>query len=521
MEMMWFLLFILSLLFTLLFKSLLFSSKPSTKLDGTILPPGPTSIPIIGNFIWLYKLASGIEPILVDLHAKYGPVVSLPIPFSPHPAIFINDHSLAHQTLVQNGAVCADRPPPQPITKLITNNNRVIFSSGYGPTWRLLRRNLMSEVLNPSRLKSYASSRKWALDILTNRLDQSVSSNGPVVEVLEHFRISITSLFVYMTFGVKVEDEAKMKEIIDVQRRFIFGLVRGFQTLNLGPRWLNKILFRKGWNQFYEIRKQQKDILLPFIKARKKVKQERVDENNDDFMIAYVDTLMDLEDPLENRAFNEGELVDQCSEVLNSGTDTMSVTLQWTMANVVKYPRVQNRLVEEITEVVGVGNEEMKQEDLQKMHYLKAVVMEALRLHPPGHFVVPHSLTEDIVLDGRYMLPKNCTVNFMVAEMGRDPSVWDEPTEFKPERFLSDGDNVQCDITGSKEIKMIPFGAGRRICPGWGLSMLLLEYLVANLIWKYEWKAVNEVGVDLTEKQEATWVMKNPLQAHISPRLNK
>lgn len=272
MEMMWFLIFILPLLITFLFKSLLFPSKPSTgKLKGTILPPGPTAIPIIGNFIWLFKLASGIEPILVDLHAKYGPVVSLPIPFSSHPAVFINDHSLAHQALVQNGAVCADRPPPQPITKLITSNNRVIFSSGYGPTWRLLRRNLMSEILNPSRVKSYAGSRKWALDILTNRLDQSISSNGPVVAVLDHFRISITSLFVYMVFGEKVEDEAKMKEIVDVQRRFIFGLVRGFMTLNLGPRWLNKILFRKGWNQFYEIRKQQKDILLPFIRARKKV----------------------------------------------------------------------------------------------------------------------------------------------------------------------------------------------------------------------------------------------------------
>ncbi|PRQ50517.1 putative cytochrome P450 [Rosa chinensis] len=521
--MMWFLIFILSLFIAFLLKSLLFLSKPSAKLDGTILPPGPTSIPIIGNFIWLFKLTSRIEPILLDLHAKYGPIVSLPIPFSSHPAIFINDHSLAHQVLVQNGAVCSDRPPPQPITKLITSDNRVIFSSGYGPTWRLLRRNLMSEVLNPSRLKSYASSRKWALDILTNRLDQSVWSNGPVVEVLDHFRFSITSLFVDMVFGEKVEDEAKMKEIADVQRRFMFGLVRGFQTLNLGPRWLNKILFRKGWNQFNEIRQQQKHLLLPFIRARKKVvvKQEMVDKNSDEFTIAYVDTLMDLEDPREKRAFNEEELMHQCSEILNSGTDTMSITLQWTMANVVKYPRVQKRLVEDIKKVVGVEKLELKDEDLQKMHYLKAVVMEALRLHPPGHYVVPHTVTEDIILAGRYTLPKNCTVNFMVAEIGRDSSVWDEPMEFKPERFMKDGGNVQCDITGSKEIMMIPFGAGRRICPGLGLSMLLLEYLVANLVWKYEWEAVDGVGVDLTERQEATWVMKNPLQAQISPRLNK
>ncbi|PRQ50504.1 putative cytochrome P450 [Rosa chinensis] len=208
---------------------------------------------------------------------------------------------------------------------------------------------------------------------------------------------------------------------------------------------------------------------------------------------------MDLEDPREKRAFNEEELMHQCSEILNSGTDTMNIILQWTMANVVKYPRVQKRLVEDIKKVqleVGFASqsrsEKKKQEGkklilhfqaswarkknfalgikklrtgrVQKMHYLKAVMMEALRLHPPGHYVVPHTVTEDIVLAGRYTLPKNCTVNFMVAEIGRDSSVWDEPMEFKPERFMKDGGNVQCDITGSKEIMMIPFGAGRRIC---------------------------------------------------------
>ncbi|CAN1217705.1 Cytochrome P450 89A9 [Linum perenne] len=98
----------------------------------------------------------------------------------------------------------------------------------------------------------------------------------------------------------------------------------------------------------------------------------------------------------------------------------------------------------------------------------------------------------------------------MVAEMGRDPKVWEDPMSFKPERFV--------DIKGIKEIKMMPFGAGRRICPGYGLALLHLEYFVANLVWSFDWKAVEGDEVDLSEKQEFTVVMKNPLQANVSPR---
>nr|POF27492.1 cytochrome p450 89a9 [Quercus suber] len=106
----------------------------------------------------------------------------------------------------------------------------------------------------------------------------------------------------------------------------------------------------------------------------------------------------------------------------------------------------------------------------------------------------------------------------MVAEMGWDSRVWEDPMEFKPERFLS-GDDGVFDITGSREIKMMPFGAGRRICPASGLAILHLEYFVANLVLNFEWKAVDGNEVDLSEKLEFTMVMTNPLKAHLSPRL--
>ncbi|WRX24422.1 Cytochrome P450 - like 10 [Theobroma cacao] len=162
----------------------------------------------------------------------------------------------------------------------------------------------------------------------------------------------------------------------------------------------------------------------------------------------------------------------------------------------------------EIKGVVRDGEEEVKEDDLQKMPYLKAVILEGLRRHPPGHFVLPHSVREDTVLGG-FSVPKNATINFMIAEMGWDPKIWEDPMSFKPERFLSSGNKSGevFDITGTREIKMMPFGVGRRICPGLGLAMLHLEYFVANLVWNLEWKAMDGDEVSLEEKQEFTIYM--------------
>ncbi|KAK4734848.1 hypothetical protein R3W88_009109 [Solanum pinnatisectum] len=154
------------------------------------------------------------------------------------------------------------------------------------------------------------------------------------------------------------------------------------------------------------------------------------------------------------------------------------------------------------------------------MVYLKAVILEGLRRHPPGHFVLPHTVTEEVELNG-YVIPKDATINFMVGEMSLDPNVWEDPMEFKPERFLVKGSDKEAgfDITGSREIKMMPFGAGRTICPAYAVAMLHLEYFVASLIWHFRWDPVEGDDVDLSEMRELTIVMKNPLRARICPRV--
>jgi cytochrome P450 family 89 subfamily A len=140
------------------------------------------------------------------------------------------------------------------------------------------------------------------------------------------------------------------------------------------------------------------------------------------------------------------------------------------------------------------------------MPYLKAAILEGLRKHPPGHFVLPHKAKEDMDVGG-YLIPKGATVNFMVAEMGRDEEEWRRAMEFTPERFLEG-----FDMNGTRGIRMMPFGVGRRICAGFSIAMLHLEYFVANMVKEFKWREAPGQEVSFEEKREFTTVMKTPLR---------
>ena len=329
---------------------------------------------------------------------------------------------------------------------------------------------------------------------------------------MDHFHYAMFNLLVSMCFGENLE-ENQIREIETIQRKLILGF-RRFNSLNLFPR-LGKMLFQKRWEELINFRKDQAAIFLPHIRARQQLKLET--QNNSSS--SYVDSLLDLQLPEEKRKLEESGIVTLSSEFLSGGTDTTATSLQWIMANLVKAPQIQAKLFHEIKHVIGKEKENVEEEDLDKIPYLKAVILEGLRRHPPGHFVLPHAVTEDITLEG-YVIPKKGSVNFMVSHMNWNPKIWEDPMEFRPERFLMNNNNGEAfDITGSREIKMMPFGAGRRICPGYGLALLHLEYFVANLVWNFEWKAVEGDEVDLSEKLELTTVMKNPLQVLIYSRM--
>ncbi|KAJ9162702.1 hypothetical protein P3X46_022458 [Hevea brasiliensis] len=501
---------------------LLFSSSSSKPTNKNLnLPPGPTRISLIATFIFRRKSFFELGPFISNLRQKYGPLITVHV--GSQPTIYITNNSLARQALVQNGAVFADRPIS--INKLIisSNSSKVISKSPYGPTWRALRRNLTAGVLNPSQLRSFSLVRKRVLNNLIDALKHD-SKGEKAVFVEEHFRHAIFSMLFLLCFGDNVEDK-QIREIEAAQQRHFKNFQYRLRPFIIFPK-LGKFLFRKQWKEIIGIATRYDDAIVALIRSRKKItEQEKDTSRKDQGGVFYVDTLLNFQDPEEEENLKELEIVGLCKEFVGAGTDSTKTALQWIMANVVKYPAIQAKILEDIRE--GIGDDQrkfIKEDDLQKMPYIKAVVLEGLRRHPPGYTpLTPRAVTEDVELGG-YIVPKGTAVNFLITDMGRDPNVWENPMEFKPERFLKNSDDDHehhqegFDVTGSREIKMVPFGAGRRICPGNGFAMLHMEYLVANLVWHFEWKPADGEDVDLTEKFDLTISMKNPLRVHLSPR---
>ncbi|XP_042481058.1 cytochrome P450 89A2-like [Macadamia integrifolia] len=481
------------------------SKSKKTKLP---LPPGPPSLPIVGSIFLLKRLLIDAESLLLDLSYKYGPIITIRI--GSILEVFISSHSLTHQALIQNGTAFNYRPGAVTPGCLLDNTHPDIGSSS-GTRWRFLRRNLTSELLIPSRYKCFGCARRRFLETIDSLLKYHVESGEPV-QVVHPFRYAMFSLLLFMCFGEKL-DEKVIKDIVEMERNVLANF-RRFSVFQAFPTF-GKFIFRNRWLQLIDMRHRQKSALLPLIKSRRERKEKIKQQNQDENIVSYIDSLFDLEfKDGGGRKISDEEIVTLICEVMDAGSDTTSTVFEWIMAHLVKDQTIQEKLYSEIQEVVG-SEEEIKEDDLQKMPYLKAVVLEGLRIHPPSHFVLPHTVEEDVVLNG-YVIPKKTIVNFMVAGMGRDPQVWKDPMEFKPERHLGEGEVV--DITGSKEIKMMPFSVGRRICPGLGLGTLHLEYFLANLIRNYNWMAVDEQDVDMSEKQEFTRVMKTPLQAHVFQR---
>jgi cytochrome P450 len=473
-------------------------------------------VPLFGNLLWLRHSAADVEPLLLRLFRRYGPVVTLRI--GSRLTIFVADRRLAHAALVGAGAALADRPRAATSSLLGVTDN-IITRANYGAVWRLLRRNLVSETLHPSRVRLFAPARAWVRRVLVEKLREAGHDGAPR-DVMGAFQYTMFCLLVLMCFGERL-DEPAVRAIEDAERAWLLYISRKLSVFFFLPA-VTKHLFRGRLRNAHALRRRQTELFVPLINARREykrlAKEGRPPTRETTFQHSYVDTLLDITLPEEgSRPLTDDEIVALCSEFLNAGTDTTSTGLQWIMAELVKNPAVQEKLYDEIKATCGDGEGEVAEEVLHRMPYLKAVILEGLRKHPPGHFVLPHKAAEDMDVGG-YLIPKGATVNFMVAEMGRDEEEWERPMEFVPERFLQGGDGVGVDMTGTKGIRMMPFGVGRRICAGLSIAMLHLEYFVANMVKEFEWKEVPGDEVDFAEKREFTTVMKKPLRPRLVPR---
>lgn len=201
------------------------------------------------------------------------------------------------------------------------------------------------------------------------------------------------------------------------------------------------------------------------------------------------------------------------------GTDAMAVLMEWTLARLVLHRDVQAKAHRELDEVVGGNSQAVTESAAPSLHYLQALLKEALRMHPPGPLLSwRHRAISDTYVDG-HLVPAGTTAMVNQWAISRDPEVWDAPLEFRPERFLPGGEGQDVSVLGA-DGRLVPFGSGRRSCPGKSLAMTTVTAWMATLLHEFEWLPASDTGtgVDLSEVLRLSCEMAVPLEVRVRPR---
>ncbi|OVA05941.1 Cytochrome P450 [Macleaya cordata] len=488
--------------------TLLFLAARKTKSKQLNLPPGPPGWPVVGNLFQFSQSGKQFYEYVRDLLPKYGPIFTLKM--GTRTLIIITTPDLAHEALVEKGLVFASRPPENPTRSIFSCNQFSVNSAFYGPVWRSLRRNMVQEMLSTTRLKGFYGVRVVAMDRLMDRFRAEAELNHGLVSVIRNVRFVVFCILVSLCFGVEVDDKETIERIDHIMKTVLITVsprLDHFLPI-LGP------FYSKQRKRVEEVREEQIKTLVPFIENRRLAIQNP-ESDKTEAKFSYLDTLFDLKIEGRETGMTQEELVTLCSEFLNGGTDTTATAVEWGIARLIQYPEIQSKLYSEIKSTVG--DRKVDEKDIPKLEYLNAFTKELLRKHPPTYFTLTHAVSEPMKLGG-YDIPTYANVEFFLPSIAGDPKNWSDPDVFNPDRFLSGKEDA--DLTGARGVKMMPFGVGRRICPGLGMGMLHVNLMLARMVQAFEWSLPStQRTVDFSGKLEFTVVMKNPLQAVIKPRI--
>ncbi|XWS65671.1 hypothetical protein CRYUN_Cryun05aG0133500 [Craigia yunnanensis] len=497
------------LFFTLvafLVSCMIFFLSRKSKSKRLNLPPGPPGWPVVGN---LFQAARSGKPFFEyadDLRRKYGPIFTLRM--GTRTMIILSDAKLCHEAFIEKGALFASRPRENPTRNIFSCNKFTVNAAVYGPVWRSLRRNMVQNMLSSSRLKEFRSTRKHAMDKLIDRLRMEAAANNGVVSVLKNARFAVFCILLGMCFGIEMDEET-VEEMVQVMKTVL---------ITLDPRIDDYLpilspFFYKQRKRALQVRKEQVGYIVPFIEKRREALLNPGSDKSA-MSFSYLDTLFDLKVEGRKSAPSNSELVTLCSEFINGGTDTTATALEWGIAQLIENPDIQSKLYDEIKWTVG--DRKVDERDVEKMKYLQATVKELLRLHPPTYFSLTHAATEPATLGG-FDIPTDANLEIFLPGISEDPNIWSNSEKFDPDRFYSGKEDA--DITGVTGVKMMPFGFGRRICPGLGMATVHVHLMLARMVQEFEWTAYPPNSkLDFSRKLEFTVVMKNTLKAMIKPR---
>ncbi|KAK8344617.1 hypothetical protein V6Z12_A07G090100 [Gossypium hirsutum] len=449
----------LSLIFLLLCSKLLFQSKKYPQN----LPPSPPSLPIIGH---LHLLKTPIHRFYHHLSQKYGPVFSLRL--GSRLFVVVSSSAVAEECFTVNDIVLANRP------KLIAGkylgyNYTTVSTSSYGDHWRNLRRIGAIEIFSSSRLNAFAAVRKDEV----RRLLVSLSRDSR----REFVKVKLKSMLNDLTFnnimrmvagkryfGEEVTNENEAREF----REVIEGTFKNGGTANRAD-FLPVLNWFGGYEKkVKKIGKKLDGLLQKLVDEHRWMKQEN---NGNGSMVDHLLNLQQSDPDYYTDEIIKGLML----VLLLAGSDTTSVTLEWTMTNLLNHPEVLKKAQAEIDTEIGQENL-IDEIDVSKLKYLQS------------GYNVPHG-----------------TIVLMNAwSIHRDTQLWDDPTSFKPERFENDD---------SQSHKIMPFGLGRRACPGSGLAQRVIGLTLGSLIQCFDWERVDGKQIDMNEGIGGTMPKAHPLEA--------
>nr|ALT04745.1 CYP76 [Mirabilis jalapa] len=485
------LLFLLLLPIILIFVFL--NHKPKqTKLE----PPGPRPWPIIGH---TNLVGSKPHQSIAKLAHIYGPIMSLKL--GRITTIVISSPEAAKDLFLKHDLTFSSRQVPHASTA--TNHDKLsMVWLPVCPKWRYLRKIAAIQLFTNQQLDGGQVLRRKKVDELIQFVTRC-SKQGQVIDIGEAVFITTLNLMSNTFFSKDLCSYglAESREFKDLFWEFMKVLASP-NVSDYFPwlRWLDLQGIKRRSEGCY--RK-----MLGFF-------GEIIDQRLRDPMSCKNDVLDTLLKLVDQKELSFEDVKHMLVDLFVAGTDTTSNTLEWTMVELLRHPNILTKAQTELSQVIG--KDKLVQEScITKLPYLQSILKETFRLHPPTPFLLPHKAIENVELCN-YHIPKGAQVWVNVWSIGRDPNIWSSPDLFSPERFLG----TDIDIKGN-HFELIPFGAGRRICPGLSLAYRMLHLILATLLHSFNWNLPNDVcpeNMDIEEKFGITLQKIMPLKVIPSSR---
>ncbi|KAJ4974881.1 hypothetical protein NE237_008055 [Protea cynaroides] len=478
------------------------------------LPPGPKPWPIIGN---LPHLGTTPHHSLAALARKYGPLMHLRLG-SVH-VVVAASASVASQFLKTQDANFSSRPPNSGAKHIAYNYQDLVFAP-YGPRWRMLRKICSVHLFSGKALDDFRHIRQEEVAVLTRRL--AGAGRSTLVNLGQLLNVCTTNALSRVMIGWRVFGDGdglanpkseEFKEMV-VELMVLAGV---FNIGDFVPA-LERFDLQGVAGKMKKLHARFDSFLNGIIAEHQSTggKGDGVLQHND-----LLSTLISLKDDADGEGgrLSDTEIKALLLDLFTAGTDTSSSTVEWALAELIRHPHILAQAQKELDSVVG-KDRLVTESDLPHLTYLQAIIKETFRLHPSTPLSLPRMAAESCEING-YYIPKESTLLVNVWAIARDPAVWPEPLEFRPERFLPGSQYAHIDIKGN-DFEVIPFGAGRRICAGMSLGLRMVQLLTATLVHAFDWVLPDGLMPEKLNMEEAyglTLQRAAPLMVFPKPRL--